>query len=600
MGLEIILLEKGNPIQLVISKATSPALRQSISRSLKKMLDDGSVKGIDKTGKRLVTGSDVLNAYLKGNLTRSENAKVVQYLFKTVNDSELRTAIAQKIMSNPRNIEKYSKLTSKQATTELTKLGYTLDEIKFLKNIFIKNGKTNNYGFKKPGTITPSPPPPPQDLPFTDINFWIREPKRYTNDEIQSFLKTLPKNRKEHSNIINIFNGYAKYMKNSTERLKQLIDQRKVTSDIALKDKIDTEINKELKTIFTKRKEDFGMIIKTLDEIAATDKNWKEVWGTIKKEGNIDDMYSTLRNLGEKIPQYKKVYLFLGEVLSDFWDVIKATYNIIGKKIELPAKTKEEGFKNVFSTGARIGLPIKGTNKLYDNTFKYGGKTAAYSRYAANLIQSTIVFNLTLSFLNNSLDGVANLGYWDDIKGYSEEIKRGESGPYTEKMKNLNMVQKFLVRRALNYRTTEEEETNIIKKVLLDAVTTEVKENGLDNILQYTKYFPGRWDDIVYIIVSTINTLRKAIDDLKYREQFISNLKSYITRIKKEAEDTERQLEVEVERVQERTQTTKPGGTLEDFKDTYMDEKAKELGNGRFQHSDGTIYKWDGTMYDYE
>ncbi len=51
----------------------------------------------------------------------------------------------------------------------------------------------------------------------------------------------------------------------------------------------------------------------------------------------------------------------------------------------------------------------------------------------------------------------------------------------------------------------------------------------------------------------------------------------------------------------QRTQTTKSEpNTLEDFKVTYGDPDATDLGNGRFKHSDGTIFKWDSTEQWYE
>jgi hypothetical protein len=41
-------------------------------------------------------------------------------------------------------------------------------------------------------------------------------------------------------------------------------------------------------------------------------------------------------------------------------------------------------------------------------------------------------------------------------------------------------------------------------------------------------------------------------------------------------------------------------GSFEHFKAVYRNENARDLGDGRFQHSDGTIYKWDSTDQWYE
>jgi hypothetical protein len=45
---------------------------------------------------------------------------------------------------------------------------------------------------------------------------------------------------------------------------------------------------------------------------------------------------------------------------------------------------------------------------------------------------------------------------------------------------------------------------------------------------------------------------------------------------------------------------TSASDTFENFKVTYNDPDATDLGNGRFKRSDNVIFKWNGTTYERE
>ena len=595
MSLNNVILEYRREIMNIVSSG-SPALKRSINTSLKKALESGLIANIDKNGKKLPTGADVFNAYKLGNLSRLANAKVVKYLFHNVDDVNLKETIAKKMMGVKRNIEKYSKLTSQQATTELKKLGYNPEEIKLLKRVFTDQGKTNNYGFKKPGTSIPT-----TDT-WTDIRYWQGgNVVKWSDDKIKSFLKI---KRPIHEKIRNYFILFTKDIKKAKENLKKLFDARKNTTDISLRNEIDKKIINEFKILSKSKRETFKEITSVLDEVGREDKVWRETWNNIK--GQNSDLFKSLSDPANKIPFYEKTFKFLGEVLDDFSNSAKSMLNSITLGRIKRLSGSKGSSTNTIKFGARIGFPKKSNESLYKNTFEYGGKTAARMRYVANLLIQGFVLNATIALVETITQFVSFAYSQDDMLDCAEELKKGEqNGEYCSKIMNKNVMERFLFSQALKYSTNPEgrkgpRETWSV--FLVNLFKTYVKNENMVALHPYenlvTSLIPGYIDNILIMVYKLFINIPEWVNSTETRNRIKTQLSTILQNLMQDVEENGRRINNEIQNVIQ-PGTSEPN-TLEDFKIHFGDPDATDLGNGRFKRSDNVIFKWNGTTYERE
>jgi hypothetical protein len=601
MSLNNIILEYRKDI--IRMSLGSPALKKSINTSLKKALESGLIRNIDKNGKKLLTGADVLNAYKLGNLSRGANAKVVKYLFQSVDDINFKTTIAKKMMGESQNIVKYSKLTSQQATTELKKLGYNPEEIKLLKSVFTNQGKTNNYGFKKPGTITPTTTTTTTPT-WTDIKYWQGgNVIKWSDDEIKSFLNI---KKPIHEKIRNYFILFTKDIEKAKENLKKLFDARKNTTDTALRNKIDEKIINEFKILSNAKQKTFKEITTVLDEVGTEDKVWRETWNKIK--GQNSDLFKSLSDPADKTYFYQKTFKFLGEVLNDFMNSAKSMLNLITLGKIKGLSGSKGSLMNTIKSGTRIGFPKK-SNELYKTTFEYGGKTSARMRYVANLMIQGFVLNVTIAVVESVTQMVSFAYSQSDMLGCAEELKKGEkNGEYCSKIMNKNFIEKFLFSQALEYSTNPEGRKGVQKtySVFLENLfKTYVKNENMVALHPYenlvTSLIPGYIDNILIMVYKLFINIPEWVNSTETRNRIKTQLSTIQQNLIQDAEENGRIINNEIQNVIQ-PDTSEPGtpasNTLEDFKETHSDPNAKDLGNGIYQLSDGRNFKWNGEYYE--
>jgi hypothetical protein len=130
-------------------------------------------------------------------------------------------------------------------------------------------------------------------------------------------------------------------------------------------------------------------------------------------------------------------------------------------------------------------------------------------------------------------------------------------------------------------------------------------ETGI--VFQFKRYFSMFLKDVIKYLKFPGTAAKLAFG---YGENFVVFLNIFMEMneeerdsLYKRANELIEQGELELRDIESniRTPTTQSQlGSFEHFKAVYRDENARDLGDGRFQHSDGTIYKWDSTEQWYE
>jgi hypothetical protein len=121
-------------------------------------------------------------------------------------------------------------------------------------------------------------------------------------------------------------------------------------------------------------------------------------------------------------------------------------------------------------------------------------------------------------------------------------------------------------------------------------------------IWQFRKYLVMFFEGIGEFIKQPGFLLKYGDDALNLIDKVFKSAKENFSEVWREFNPTIRAGEEELRNVVQEAAAsgTSTSGTLEDFKETYSDPDATDLGNGRFKRSDNVIFKWNGTTYEYD
>lgn len=363
----------------------------------------------------------------------------------------------------------------------------------------------------------------------------------------------------------------AGFVDERANKIKKIAAARTKTTDTRLYGKLDTQLKKEMETLYKRSNNQFVAIRDYLNDVASKDPEFKRVWKSITKDTDGGwDFYKLWGKTAKHVPAWDQFWKGITDDLSSVWKIqngensvnpIKAFTNY-GKTDKVLQDKIKTNISNLFKSGSKKGFPwgksLKNYKELVD---KYGAKSAKVA-YARDVILNSFKINLVLSIV--PIMGGAALS-WKNRENFKACTKDLEVGGVTtrdmiEKRKkeiskkieacrfltDATGLNKWAINWALWYRGIEELDKD--KNPFIEAVKQAIPFAGdkIDTddeggmfLLELSTLDPG----FVMNVVNSLVEFTQVISSPTKQDDFISNLEDELDKEKKAMEEIEKELD---------------------------------------------------------
>jgi len=362
----------------------------------------------------------------------------------------------------------------------------------------------------------------------------------------------------------------AGFVDERANKIKKIAAARTKTTDTRLYGKLDTQLKKEMETLYKRSNNQFVAIRDYLDDVASKDPEFKRVWKSMTKDTNGGwDFYKLWGKTAKHVPAWDQFWKGITDDLSSVWKITqKGEYSINpikalkGDTDKVLRDKIKANISNLFKSGSKRGFPwgksLKNYKELVD---KYGAKSAKVA-YARDVILNSFKINLVLSIVP-IMGGVAMSWLMrDDFKACTKnlEVKGGTTREKMESRKNqiskkiescrfltdATGLNKWAINWALWYRGIEELDKDINPFIEMVKQSIPFAGNKIDTddeggmfLLELSTLDPG----FVMNVVNSLVEFTQVISSPTKQDAFISGLEGELDELKKQQEEIEKELE---------------------------------------------------------
>lgn len=353
-------------------------------------------------------------------------------------------------------------------------------------------------------------------------------------------------------------------------KIKKIAAARTKTTNTNLYGKLDTQLKKEMETLYKKSNNEFVSIKNYLDDVASKDPEFRRVWRSLTKETDGGwDFYKLWGKTAKHVPAWEQ---FWKGITDDFFSVfkfwgdesvnpIKAIKGVAESDKVLRQKIRAN-ISNLFLSGSKRGFPWgkskKNYKKLIDN---YGPKSAKVA-YVRDVILNSFKINLVLSIV--PVLGGAAMSWLkrDDFKACTKnlEVKGDTTRQKMESRKNqiakkieacrfltdATGINKWAINWALWHRGIEEldDDKNLFEEIIKQAIPfagnkIDTDDEGGMFLLELATLDPGFVMNVVNLLVESEQVLSSPTK----QDSFIGGLEGELDEMKAEMEKIENELE---------------------------------------------------------
>ena len=361
----------------------------------------------------------------------------------------------------------------------------------------------------------------------------------------------------------------AGFVDERANKIKKIAAARTKTTDTKLYGKLDTQLKKEMETLYKRSNNQFVAIRDYLNDVASKDPEFKRVWKSMTRDTDGGwDFYKLWGKTAKHVPAWKQFWKGITDDLSSVWKVwskensINPIKAIWGKTDDVLRDKIKTNISNLFLTGSKRGFPwgksLKNYKKLVD---KYGAKSAKVA-YARDVILNSFKINLVLAIVPVLGGAAMSWAKRDDFKACTKNLEV-EGNSTREKMESKKKqiskkieacrfltdatgLEKWAINWALWYRGIEELDkdinpfTEIVKQAIPfagDKIDTD--DEGVAFLFELSTLDPG----FVANVVNSLYEFQQVISSPTKQDSFIDGLEEELDELKKQQEKIEKELE---------------------------------------------------------
>ncbi|MDB4453171.1 hypothetical protein N9145_03210 [bacterium] len=385
-----------------------------------------------------------------------------------------------------------------------------------------------------------------------EVSKWKKVKESLSDEEIlilanpkKTFNLEITKRLQELAGIVN----------ERANKIKKIAAARTKTTNTKLYGKLDTQLKKEMETLYKKSNNEFVAMKNYLNDAAAMDPEFNRVWVELIKDTDGGwDFYQLWGKTAKHVPAWAQFWKGIMDDLSSVWkfrgensvNPITAIKGVEGETATVLRQKIRSNISNLFKSGSKRGFPWGKSKKNYKKLIdKYGAKSAKVA-YARDLILTTFKINLVLGMVP-VFGGVATGWlYRDDFKACTKELEVGDGNTTREKIESRkNQISKkieacrFLtdatglnkwgINWALWYRGIEEldEDKSVFNEIVKEAIPfagnkIDTDDEGGMFILELLTLDPG----FVMNVVNKLVEWEQLLSSPTKQDSFIGGLEA--------------------------------------------------------------------------
>ena len=360
----------------------------------------------------------------------------------------------------------------------------------------------------------------------------------------------------------------AGFVNERANKIKKIAAARTKTTNTKLYGKLDTQLKKEMETLYKKSNNEFVAMRNYLEDVASKDPKFKRVWEEMIKDTDGGwDFYKLWGKTAKHVSAWDQFWKGITDDLSTVWkwrgeNSINPIKAIRGKTDDVLRDKIKTNILNMFITGSKRGFPWGKSKKNYKKLIDQYGSKSAKVAYARDVILNSFKINLVLAIVPILGGAAMSWVKRDDFKSCTKNLEV-DGNTTREKMESKKKqiakkieacrfltdatgINKWAINWALWYRGIEELDedinpfTEIVKQAIPFAGTKiDTDDEGVEFLLELATLDPG----FVANVVNSLYEFQQVISSPTKQDSFIDGLEGELDELKKQQEKIEKELE---------------------------------------------------------